>query len=66
MKDAMSYLAFGALVMGGVPLRYLPELDQNDAESAPEKKKRPHGRNLLSWLKIHIPTLESHRTAHAH
>ncbi len=50
MKDMLSYVAFGALVMGGVPLQDLPEIADVEV-AAPEKKRKPRSRNLTSWIK---------------
>lgn len=55
MKESLSYLAFGALVMGGVPLRDLPESTKANIEVAPPvqeiKKTRIH--DVVVWLKSH-------------
>ncbi len=61
-QASLSYVAFGALVVGGVPLRDLPEIAEPEVAAEDEKIEaerpaveevlKPHG---LIWAWFHHP-----------
>lgn len=62
-QASLSYVAFGVLVAGGVPLKDLPEIAEIEAQPVVEKKKKGHSRNLLEIFRSNPVLIKSDQLA---